>query len=315
VTDRRALIEPPWLVKIELTKGCNLRCKFCPVSESPEFQASNVVAPAGFLDLGMAAEIGFQLSMWAPRVRLEFTMRGEPTLNQDAAAIMSTFRRHLPAAQLSMFTNGTGWLKDGGLAAELLDSGLNILNVDCYNNTYDRFSRLADTVHGLRPDIEITDFRKLNAYGKVPRGHRRKVINLVPDIADPAHLVGVRRIHNMAGNLAPVQLERYGLKPLAAPLEKKCARPFRELTLTWDGHVLICCHDWSEKDVLGHVSDGLENIWYGNHHHAILVALYEKRRTAAPCNTCDYAGGHRLGFLRDPRTGASYRDKRKPVPA
>jgi len=36
-------------------------------------------------------------------------------------------------------------------------------------------------------------------------------------------------------------------------------------------------------------------------HRNILKSLYVKDRSGAPCNKCDYKGGFRLGFLKDPR--------------
>lgn len=292
------LIDKPWLVKIELTRGCNLRCKFCPVHSQPAFQGAQ-----DFLTPALADEIGRQLGAWVPEARLEFTMRGEPTLNPQAAECIAALREHLPRSQFSMFTNGTTWLKDDSVAEAMLDAGINIFNVDCYNNTYDRFHTKALEVGMRRPDIDIADFREFSAYRKQKRGHAIKVINLVPDIADPAQLVKVRKVHNMAGNLSDEQEQRFGISREALPLAKGCARPFRELTTTWDGKILICCLDWREQGYLGTVEQGIQEVWYGDEHLAILRALYSKERTGAPCDVCTYNGGVRLGLLRDPYTG------------
>lgn len=300
----RALIDQPWNVKIELTKGCNLRCKFCPVYSQDQFQGESA-----FIPLEMVEEIGFQLSLFVPRTRIEFTLRGEPSLHPQAPEVMRILRRHLPEAQLSMFSNGTGWLKDRNLAAELLDAGLNLFNVDCYNNTYARFKKVADAELTARLDIERIDFRDINAYHRIPSGHKRKIVTLVPDLADPAGLVRVRKIHNVGGNLSDEQHTMFGLKQLDAPLEKGCVRPFRELIVHSDGHVVICCVDWKQEDILGHVSDGLENVWYGDTHLAILRALYDHDRNAGICAKCNYFGGYRQGLLRNPHSGDSYRDK------
>jgi MoaA/NifB/PqqE/SkfB family radical SAM enzyme len=237
-------------------------------------------------------------------------MRGEPTLNPKAPEIIATLRRSMPQAQMSMFTNGTTWLKDGDeIPASLFNAGLNILNVDCYNNTYDRFQGKASTF-AQRYDVELSDFRKLSAYSKIPRGYKRRIINLVPDIADPGRLVQVRKIHNMAGNLSAEQEERFGI-PHVEPgsVKKRCGRPFRELAILADGRIVVCCLDWSAKDVIGTVQEGIEEAWYGDRHHRIMVALYEKRREHGACARCTYDGGMRLGLLRNPTTGASYRDK------
>jgi len=259
----------------------------------------------------LAGEIGKQLREWiGPDFRIEFTMRGEPTLNPDAPAVIKQLRFWLPQAQMSMFTNGTVWLKDEQLPSRLFDAGLNLLNVDCYNRTYDRFKLRAEQHVQAHPHVELSDFTQLSAYSKIRNGWRRQIINLVPDIGDPANPVKVRKVHNMAGNLTQAQEERYGMQPTPpGSVHKRCARPFRELAMYCDGTIVICCHDWNGQDVLGHVRDGIANVWYGDEHYAAMCALYDKRRERGACTTCNYSGGMRLGLLRNPHTGASYRDK------
>ena len=59
-------------------------------------------------------------------------------------------------SMFSIFTNGTVFLKKGTpFIEELMDAGLNIFNIDCYNNTYDRFSEM---VKKLSNQIRVADF-------------------------------------------------------------------------------------------------------------------------------------------------------------
>ena len=299
----RNLIDAPWLVKVELSRGCNLRCGFCPVATDTKFQA-----PYSFIDLGLVSDISRQLSTWVPKVRMEFTLRGEPTLHPDAPEVMRRLREHLPLAQLSMFTNGTGWIKDHSLAQRLFDNGLNLLNVDCYNGTYDKFHSLAQTCFSESTTVEIHDFRDLNGYSRLPRGHKRRILILVPDIA--LGEVAIRTFENVGGNLTPEQESKYNLTREGLPLQKNCVRPYREVVIHSDGNLALCCVDWNQETVLGTVSEGLENVWYGEKHLDILRALYALRRTGV-CAKCDYNGGFRIGLLRDPNTGWSPMDWNK----
>src|SRR5690606_16811651 len=111
------LTDKQWLVEIKFTRVCNRRCKFCPVHSQPAFQGAQ-----DFLTPALDDEIGRQLGAWVPQARLEFTMRGEPTLNPQAAECIAALREHLPRSQFSMFTNGTTWLKDDSVAEAMLDA-------------------------------------------------------------------------------------------------------------------------------------------------------------------------------------------------
>jgi len=222
-------------------------------------------------------------------------MRGEPTLNPDILENVLAIRETAPKFQVSLFTNGVRFFREPELIGKLLDAGVNILCIDCYNNTYDRFQTLAETTGET-----VVDFRKFSAYKRHSSGHRLRVVNLVSDIQEG--LVDVRKIHNNAGNVKESYLESLpGYKKVKLPLKKKCARPFRELVVQYDGRVSICCHDWRSQCIMGNVFDStLEEIWYGEKHWKILCDLYHKNRSGVPCNKCDYSGGYRLGFLQDP---------------
>lgn len=297
----KAYIARPWTFKFEMSMGCNLKCKFCPVYATPSLQDP---AKRRFMDPKKLRAIARSCNELNPTARIELAMRGEPTLNPQILENMRILREEMPKAQISMFSNGTTFLQGKLGMNDLIDAGVNILCVDCYNGTYKRFESMAKLQAG--DDITVQDFRKFSAYGRHSGGHRMRTIVLVPDIGDKDKagkpLVRVREIHNNAGNAdADMLLTHFDVPALEEPLEKKCARPFREFVVNYDGSVVICCHDWKSKDIMGWMpKQSAAEIWYGDKHLQILRALYRKDRSHAPCDTCDYKGGFRLGFLQDP---------------
>lgn len=291
----RKYIARPVTFKIEMTRGCNLKCKFCPVHGMPELQNKYE-----FMHPRLLQTIARQLARLNPEGRIELTRRGEPTLNPDIVRNVSILREAMPNVQISLFTNGTELLRQRSmaLALDLIDAGVNIFNIDCYNNTYDRFKAMAERDAA---GVTLQDFRKFSAYKRHSGGFRLRVINLVPDIADPKETAKVRKIHNAAGNQDPQMSELFGIKPITKPLAKNCAKPFREMNVNWDGSVPICCEDWREQCILGKIPrDSAESIWYGKFHLSILRSLYAKDRSGVPCNKCSFSGGYYLGFLRNP---------------
>jgi radical SAM protein with 4Fe4S-binding SPASM domain len=232
-----------------------------------------------------------------PNLRVELTLRGEPTLNPDILENLSIIREEAPEFQISLFTNGVKTFGDPCLIVALLDAGVNILCIDCYNNTYQRFLEAAK-----RTKEQVVDFREFSAYRRYRNGHKLRVINLVPDIQEGS--VDVRKIHNNAGNVDPEYLSKLeGYVKQDLPLARGCSRPFTEVVVYYNGDVPICCSDWKAEYVLGNVMDqDLSDIWYGKRHYEALVKLHMSRadRSLPPCAKCDYHGGYRLGLLQDP---------------
>ena len=292
----RNRIKRPFTIKIEFTRGCNFSCKFCPIDVLKMYSKNKK-----FLDVKTCMTIAKQIKSVNPDGRIELTMRGEPTLNPDMLANLTILRSKLPNVQISMFTNGALFFKNPTMVMNIIDAGVNILNIDCYNGTYDRFHKIASDIVTVYSDIELKDFRTFSAYKRHKHGNALRVINLVPDIQEGE--VDVRQIHNNAGNVNPEYLKNLpGYVKHKLPMERRCARPFHELVVTYDGEVLICCQDWQAEYMLGNVFDNtLEEIWWGKEHWKILRSLYKKDRgNVTPCDKCDYKGGYRLGLLHNP---------------
>jgi radical SAM protein with 4Fe4S-binding SPASM domain len=98
------------------------------------------------------------------------------------------------------------------------------------------------------------------------------------------------QLNNHAGSGGP---------PLEAPMVARCAKPFRELSVRYDGKVAVCCNDWRGLYYCGNVvSDGLEKVWNGSAMGAARQMLYHRNRDFGPCRGCD-AKSYRVGLLPD----------------
>jgi radical SAM protein with 4Fe4S-binding SPASM domain len=318
--DSIGLIAKPWSYKLEMTHGCNLACEFCPVHAwSPEKRKQRL-----FLSPELCREFAIQAKAVAPDRRIEMGMRGEPTLNPHLLTNLAILRAAMPRAQQLIVTNGVEFLKNPRLAVEILKAGCNFIALDCYHDTFGRYLRLlANVVVGK--GIEIYDFRgtynrrklvrtdvrpsgrqfnEFSPWQRHPNGHKKKAIFLIPDMGqrDESDTFGQRSITNMAGNVDFETAGPMGAKKIVEPLAKKCVHPFRELTVTWNGQILICCYDWGEDYVFGNIKETtLREFWWGEKHLEVLRTLYRKDRAALkPCDVCDNPGGFRIGFLRNP---------------
>lgn len=281
----------PFCVQIELTEGCNLRCGPCGLQ--------GIRAPKDMTYKYMAEETlratmrGIVKAGWNPRC--EFAMHGNPTLHPDYVGMIKAAREEAPRLQLMMTDNGSGLLGKPGAVANitaLFDAGLNVLALDDYTGIQFVPKIRVAIEDALPPEIKQYEYPR-DADGNPHRRHnvrRTKMLSFIMDLEKASkgtHAV----ITNHAG---------CGLKPLDAPLEERCAKPFRELGVRWDGSIAACCNDWRGYYKCGNVNETpIDEIWNGPGFGAAREILYAgRRKDIAVCSGCDYHT-YRNGLLPD----------------
>lgn len=277
--------DAPFAVQVELTEGCNLRCAFCGIKGIRE----KAGGPYKYMTVDTAVRLASEIKRLGWTARIEFAMHGEPTLNPDVVEIVAAFRAWLPKSQLMITSNGGG-LVAGPLARvrALLGAGLNVLALDNYK-TATMVPRIVAALEGSgivvqrypQDGLDTTPHRR----GK-PSERRVVVIQDITEAEEGGHAT----LNNHCGTGAPLNDHGAG---------KRCAKPFRELAVRWDGSVALCCNDWRGHQNCGNVNtEKLDAIWNGKVFAAARRHLYHGKRTFAPCKGCD-ATSYRVGLLPD----------------
>jgi len=277
----------PWAIQVEPVFGCTRLCRFCGLrSVKPD--------KPKFMSIELAYKISKELGEWFEKKRVEFALRGEPTLHPQITDIISTFRDNFPKGQFLIATNGDIIKNNGELVDKLFASGLNILLIDIYDDNYSWWKEYVRTF-----GIRYYEFYRdgMNPYRY--HGFKKKFIVLMDSVARNKRKHIVRYLNNQAGNVFAPEL---GLAPLIRPKKQRCQIPFREISIFYDGTVPICCMDYREECVLGKFPDqSLKDIWYGDNAYLVRCHLYDKRRDLiTPCKRCDYVG-KKVGLLPNPR--------------
>lgn len=279
----------PWSVHIELTEGCNRYCTFCGIRSIRQRAGQDL----HFLSIETAGRIATGLAALAPGARLEFAMHGEPTLNPERHRILQGFRRTLPKAQMQLTTNGKTMLGDlaGGMHG-LFKAGVDMVVLDTYDAER---AALREAARGLpAAGIKVFDFFSDPQCPSPWGNHRGKVqrtVVLMDDLALRTGEKSQKRITNQAGNGLAVPTP-------AAPLQRMCTMPFREMAVCWNGDVVICCNDWSRHCVAGNVSSAsMAELWNGKVMAAARRMLFARRRDFMPCGRCDVGSGNRCGLV------------------
>lgn len=290
--------DPPFCVQVEFTEGCNLLCDFCGLNGIRSKPAENMK----FMSLTMANHVAASIAKAGWTSRIEFAMHGEPTMNPQFIALVAAFRKHLPRNQLMMTSNGGGLLKDTSNAIDaLFAAGLNILALDDYQTV--------NIVPKIRQRQRTYPVHEYPVDGLEFSPHRRwskstKVIIIIEDIGK-ATSGSHASLTNHCGCGAPPNDRKQG---------QRCAKPFRELGIRWDGAVAGCCNDWRGIVKVGSViTTSVADLWRGAVLQAMRRKLYAGQRDFGACSGCDYVS-YRNGLLPD-KLGKVRMDKPKPSDA
>lgn len=261
------------------------------------------------MPLETAQALAQELRVWKPEIRIEFGTGGEPTLNPDFFGIVRALREGDPRASVMLQTNCEPWVDRAvEWIREWFDAGGNYLVLNCYRpDLKPLFEQLLPTLPYEWVDFYHNNPNHLSMYHRAQPKTQR--IFLCDDLGT-ATVTGVtkkaaQRWLNNQGGSTPVAAYTKAGKPMPAlPLHKRCTRVFRELVLSWDGRVPLCCYDWLDTVVVGKFPDQpLQQIWEGEVFRAARTLLYSGDRRFSPCQHCDYNGGFRIGLVEDPGTG------------
>jgi MoaA/NifB/PqqE/SkfB family radical SAM enzyme len=271
-------------MQIEFVEGCNLRCSFCGLN-GIRGKANDYK----FMTPALAETICDRIKEagWHPRI--EFAMHGEPSANPQFIELLRLFRRQLPSRiHLMMTSNGLGFVKDPTLTIDQALECLNVLALDWYQGIR-LVPSILERYHGIHQVLHYPKLKVANPHRRRgPDCHHLVVVQDIEQATKGTHAT----LNNHAGCGAPLNSSAQG---------KRCAKPFRELSIRWDGKVAICCNDWRGLYQCGDVvNESLDALWQGPAFVAARRKLYHGLRDFGPCQGCD-ALSYRPGLLPDQR--------------
>ena len=275
--------DPPNAVQLELVEGCSLNCHFCGVqgirAKRGGYKFMEERTLAGFCERLTVAKT----NKWNPR--LELAMHGEPSVHPQFLK-MTTMLGTLKPRELIVVSNGTGFVKDPNtLIAALFSVGVTSICLDEYKGC-DFVKRFREKYTGDIPVYSFIDGEKFR--GEKHKGQHIVIKDDVSNLNTPYDKVNT----HCGGGGRPQQVN--------PALHKRCAKPFRELSIRWDGNVALCCNDFRGIYKIGNLLDylTLEELWQHPAFEAARRMLYSADRGFIPCQWCD-AVSPRVGLLPD----------------
>lgn len=279
-------VPTPYAVQIEPTEGCSLGCSFCGIQSIRKNGADAELgihgknsAPYRFMELGVLEKFAKEAADAAWNPRWEFAMHGEPTMHPNLEGMIAIIRKYHPKGYIMITSNGSGLLKDTVKKVNAyFAAGLNTLALDDYKHS----GGWVDKIRGALADDTAWLLNNVTAYeyprdgeGNPHARHNKKKLVFIHDISDNS--TGTHQLTNQGGNAFHTR-----------DVAERCAKPFREFSIRWDGNVAICCDDWKGQYKIGNVVTSTpDELWYSEAFEAARRKLYAADRRFGPCKGCD----------------------------
>ncbi len=276
--------DPPNAIQLELVEGCPLACSVCGLrgirSKPGNYKMMTSETLEVFCKMLVEAK---NEKRWNPRI--ELASHGEPTAHSHLAKMVSMISETCPR-ELILVSNGFGLVNNSNASIEsLVRAGITSFCLDQYEGCC-YVPKIVERYTGSLPIYDSLD-EKFRSNAKLKEG---------PYIVTKQDLT--------KANLGPYDRPNShcgaGMRPPKTPLLKRCTKPFRELTVRWDGNVALCCNDFRGIYKIGNIRDytSLESLWQSTRFQAARRMLYTADRTFVPCCWCD-AISPRVGLLPD----------------
>lgn len=252
-------------VEFNITDLCNRHCWMCPHHNEDLFPNRNV-----YMKVSVVKAVVDDIVKHNYNNSITFGSYGEPLLHPNVVEMISYCSEKLPECPTVLFTNGDRLLKEsipgyGSFNAEtLIDSGLNTLVLDSYDND----EKTAYYLQKLKPLFgTINIFVNLRYNSEFSRSYLTRA-----GLMDP-----------MTG-LAPSKKLVWG---------GACYWPITGAFIDFDGSLRSCCHNWSrELGSHGNVEEiPFSEVWMNsNSMNSLRKKLYKSRELDEVCKHCDAAG-------------------------
>ena len=280
----------PWAWCVEVTRGCNLACGFCPTRLYPRGERLFVSDEVW----GSALEIINELM---PYSRFLIANWGEPTLHPRFYELCRMSRRIAPNLTLLLYTNGTQLLNRNLTYQELFKAGLDVVFVDVYSDR-EKHIELAKKSgciwweEGKRPKGIKNLFERKHGQGNYIQIGRNPG-DWLPQKANRGNLM------TFCNDLDWEAASKLGISPVVNPPQRRCDQPVKFPTFYWNGNYVFCGQDVMSHTAgkLGNVMDGSAGFikfWLGQYMQDTRAKVHQNKDGRAShehCRQCCFVGG------------------------
>lgn len=243
--------EAPLHVDIELSDGCNLRCKMCKHGMGMPQSGGQMSLETARAIIQECAEIGVKA--------IKFNWRGEPTLNRNLPDCIRLAKTS-GILEVSINTNGLPPKSNQNCLTDCCEAGIDriIFSVDGFSKATYEAIRIGSHYEQVLANIQaVVDWKKQQAQPKpllrIQMVRTTANAHEVPDfIRHWSTLMDDVRISDVMNR---GQGNAMGMGDQITTGRRRCPQPFQRLTIGRDGRISPCCSDWDQTYVLGRYPD------------------------------------------------------------
>ncbi len=247
-----------------------------------------------------------ELAMAAPGTTLMVDLQNEPLLNSDILSWFRYARNRAPRIHRVLTTNGALLHRFKVADVEAADLALLAVSLNAHTRTtYERINCGLDfdqVVSNILTLAEVAELRPRLRVDFVETELNVHELNAAREFwASRGIATYVKPLSNRSGVLKQYDslINRRG--PTARPVSPAivkwlrrqlgCPHPFHQMSVLYNGDVILCCHDWQHRVVLGNLdTSSIKAVWNSKRLNNIRQSLVSgQARTIAPCSTCSLA--------------------------
>jgi radical SAM protein with 4Fe4S-binding SPASM domain len=290
-------LDSPFVVYIDPTNKCNLRCEFCPTADKALLR--QVGRKGATMDFSLFEKIISDLKEFPrPLKLLSLYKDGEPLMHPRISDMIALAKSSGVAERVWTKTNGVAL--NPKLNRKLVAAGLDMIHISVEAVSSEGYLKVA------KAKVDYDEFKANLADLHTNRGK----CDIYVKIADTG--LSCEEIEKFYADFQPISTHcaveklmgwsNSGLKDFTLgtdpdtydglPLVNKkiCAYPFYVMAVNPDASVSLCGNDWSYKTAVGDVSkQSMREIWEGEELRRFrLMHLDGRRGENAACGDCYY---------------------------
>jgi radical SAM protein with 4Fe4S-binding SPASM domain len=296
----------PLMLQVQTQSFCNGQCSVCP------YTVVSKKLPQGRMEWDLFSKIADECASEPMLALFACMLQNEPLLDSRVFDCVKHFKSISKGKKTWIVTNGE--LIDRYSIEEMVQSNLDSLVISLNTNSKDIYMSMNN---GLDYDRVMKNISTVLSNETI----RRKVMlsflvteRNFQDVPQSLHYwhkkgVGTRVIglSNRAGSLNEYEKLRLKTGYYGSNFPSKlkgrlmtrvmrvmgCHLPFYQMTVLFNGDVIICCHDWNRAIVVGNVKDSsLKEIWNSERMNDIRRAMLGKKyREIDSCKDCSITVG------------------------
>jgi radical SAM protein with 4Fe4S-binding SPASM domain len=305
--------DSPLTLQVEPTNVCNLSCTMCP--------RGKMTRQAGFMEPEIFDEMlgGWKNRVLAKELRhlifgtalpvfkrgsIKLFFMGEPLLHKQLGKLIESGNR--AGCLVGLQTNGVA-LANKKVRESLLAARPSVVGVSLDGMDERSYQSVRQGAHW--PDIRkgLEDFYKERGEMNL----EKKILVVVSSIIPEWNQTSLERAQKFLEPIRPF-VNKIGFVPLSRERDPEfynedgeialyakqsadstakppplCSEPFAKLNVLWDGSITPCCYDIDGEMPLGHVRDGIDNVWGSGKAKKLREALLNHDFTKHPlCSAC-----------------------------